>query len=151
MSSEDNHEARLRSFVADRARVFQNAIETTAQNRDHLNVTTLEEQIDRESNRFISDVRGRLNEMRNQIKARRPMNENDPTYSIQMAQYQELVSGASTGIQRVTKWIDTIFEKIIGLVKKVVEWIVDKARTIISVLEMIRDMFKEFTEFFLKN
>jgi hypothetical protein len=147
MSSSDTHEASLRSYIETRARALQNEIERTARNRDNLSAAALEKQIDRESDQFIADVTTRLNSMRDEIKARRPTDERQPEYAARMAQYQQFVSSASTGVQRVTAWVNTIFEKIIDVIKKIVQWIVDTAETVITIIEMIRDSFNEFTRF----
>ncbi len=151
MNFADTHEIPLRSYIESRARTLQNNIEAAARNRDNTNATALEQQIDHESDRFVADVTTRLNTMRDDIKARRPTDERHPDYAARMAQYQQFVSSASTGVQRVTAWVNIIFEKIIDVIKKIVEWIVDTARTIITVIELIRDSFNEFTRFLLRE
>jgi hypothetical protein len=151
MSFSDTHEAGLRSYIEARTRSLQNGIETAARNRDNLNTAALEQQIDRESDRFVADVTTRLNGMRDEIKARRPRDEQQPDYAARMAQYQQFVASASTGVQRVTGWVNLIFEKIIDIIKKTVQWIVDQAQTVINVIEMIRDSFNEFTRFLFRE
>ena len=151
MDFQSDHESSLRSFIQQRARDFQTGVETIAQRRDNAMVNSLEEQVDREAVQFIADVQNQLDSMRNDIKSRRPTNANDPDFVTRMAQYQQFVSGASTGVQRVTAWVNLIFEKIIAVVRKVVQWIIDQAKTIITVLETIRDSFNELIDFFFRT
>ncbi|CAF1305521.1 unnamed protein product [Adineta ricciae] len=150
MSFQDTHEKPLRTFIETRARTLQNTIETAAQNRDANNVVELEKQIDRESDRFVEDVTARVNGIRDQIKARRPTDDRSPDYAERMNQYKQYVSLSSTGINQVTTWVNRIFKKIIDVIKNIVEWINDMARTIIGILELIRNSFNEFITSFLK-
>ena len=148
MSFQDTHEKALRSYIETRARTLQNTIEGAARNRTANNVADLEKQIDRESDRFVEDVTARVNGIREQIKARRPIDEQSPDYTERMDQYRQYVSLASIGVNQVTTWIDRIFKKIIDVIKGIVEWINDTARTVISILELISDSSNTFGKSF---
>ncbi len=87
MSFSNTHEAPLRSYIETRAKTLQDGIERTVRNGDNLSAAALEQQVDRESDQFIADVTTRLNRMRDEIKARRPTNEQQPEYAARMAQY----------------------------------------------------------------
>ncbi|CAF1628600.1 unnamed protein product [Adineta ricciae] len=150
MSFQDTHETALRSYIDTRARTLQQTIETAARNRTANNVVELEKQIDRESDRFIEDVTARVNGIREQIKARRPTDDQSPDYAERMNQYKQYVSLSSIGINQVTTWVNRIFKKIIDVIKDIVEWINDTARTVISMLELIRDSFNDLVKTFLE-
>ena len=82
MSSEDVYDRSFRFFIENRTRALQNVMETAACSHDNESVTALEERIDRESDRFITDVTTRLNAMHAEIKARRPMDARQPDYQL---------------------------------------------------------------------
>ena len=63
-----------------------------------------------------------------------------------MKHYRKRVAGASTGTQRVILWVNRVFEKIIDVVKKAIQWLLDQAKAVIDILEMIQMAFNEFTE-----
>ena len=150
MDLADTHEESLRSYMDTRARTLQNDIEETARNRDSLTTTALEEQIDCQTDQFISDVNKRLNQMREDIRARRPTNQQHPDYPRLMAQYQQFVMSASVAVQRVTTWVNTIFDRITKIIKDLVQWIIDGANTVLGILEIIRNSFNELTRILAK-
>ncbi|CAF1349298.1 unnamed protein product [Adineta steineri] len=129
MSFENTYETPLRSYIETRARTLRDSIEAATRDRNASNATALEQRIDRESDQFVDDVTRRLNIMRDEIKGRRPTDERHPDYSTRMTQYQQFVSLASVGVNRVTSWVNLIFKKIIDVIKQTVEWINDTAQT----------------------
>ena len=143
MASNNDYEEQLRSFVEERTQRFQSSVENIARNRANLSANALEGQLEREADKLKEDVTDRINAVQSRIKSYRPTDERRPDYGQRMEQYRQFVTSSSTAIQKAAKWIDRIFEKIINMVKQTVQFIVDRANDIISVLEMIRDAFRD--------
>lgn len=146
----ESHEASLRTYMDTRTKALQNEIEETARNRDSLTTNALEEQIDNQADHFISDVNKRLNQMREDIRARRPTNDQHPDYPRLLAQYHQFVMGASVAVQRVTSWVNTIFDRITKIINDILQWIIDGANTVLGILEIIRNSFNEFSRILSK-
>jgi phage-related protein len=65
-----------------------------------------------------------------------------------MTQYRQLLESSSTGVNEVTNWIQSIFDKVISTVKAIVQWITDNAQTIVNIIKQIRDAFKLISAIF---
>jgi len=65
-----------------------------------------------------------------------------------MQQYQQFVQSSSTGVNQMTDWIHSIFEKVISIVKNIIQWINDNAQTIVNIIQQIRDAFKLISTIF---
>jgi hypothetical protein len=148
MNFSDTYETPLRSYIQNRVGILENSLEEVIRSRANSDTTHLEQQIDRESDKFIADVTKRLQQIRDEIKTHRPTDNQKPGYGIRMEQYGQFVQNSSTGVHRVTDWIHSIFDKVISLVKNIIQWITDNAQTIIKIIEQIRDAFKLIGTFF---
>jgi hypothetical protein len=151
MNFSDTYETPLRSYIQNRTETLQNTIEEVVRNRPNIETAQLERQIDRETDKFIADITGRLHRIRDDIKAHRPQDNREPDYETRMAQYRQLLESSSTGVNQVTNWIQKIFDKVISTVKTIIQWIVDNAQTIVRIIEQIRDAFKLISTIFIRH
>ena len=151
MTFSDTYEAPLRSYIENRMGALESTLEGVARNRSNIEATQLEEQIDRHTNDFIADVTRRLHKTRDEIKSHRPSNNEDPDYGIRLARYQQLVQSSSTGVNQVTEWIQSLFDKILSVIKTIVQWITDNAQTILDIIKQIRDAFQLITVVFNRH
>jgi hypothetical protein len=148
MNFSDTYETPLRSYIQNRTETLEKTIEEAARNRPNIEAAQLEREIDQETDRFIADVTRRLHHIRDDIKTHRPQDTHEPDYEIRMARYRQLLENSSTGVNQVTNWIQSIFEKVISTVKTIIQWITDNAQTIINIIEQIRDAFKLISTIF---
>ena len=148
MSFSDTYEARLRSDIENRVEILKDIVEEIARNRLNTEATLLEEQLDRETDNFMVDVTKRLDQIHDEIKSYRPANNQDPDYEIRLTQYLQLVENSSTGVNKVTKWVRSLFDKILSVIKSIVQWITDNPQTIIDIIQQIRHAFQSITVFF---
>jgi hypothetical protein len=151
MNFSDTYETPLRSYIQNRIGTLENTLEEAVNNRPNIETAHLEQRIDRETDNFIADITQRLHHIRDEIKNRRPTNNQDPDYEIRMQQYQQFVQSSSTGVNQVTDWIHSIFEKVISIVKNIIKWINDNAQTIVNIIEQIRDAFKLISTIFNRH
>ncbi|CAF1281165.1 unnamed protein product [Rotaria magnacalcarata] len=150
MNFSTTYEKPLRSYIQNRVEILENTLEEVVNNRSNIEVDQLEQQIDRETNSFITDVTRRLHQTRDEIKAHRPTDHQAPDYEIRLNQYRQFVESSSTGVNQATQWIHSMFEKIISIVKSIVQWINDNAQTILKIIEQIRDAFKLLSSLFFR-
>ncbi|CAF0897563.1 unnamed protein product [Rotaria sordida] len=151
MNSSDTYEKPLRSYIQSRVGALENKLEEVVNNRSNIEADQLEQQIDRETDNFIADVTRHLHQMRDEIKTHRPTDHQAPDYEIRLNQYRQFVESSSTGVNQVTEWIHSMFEKIISIVKSIVQWINDNAQTILKIIEQIRDAFKLLSTLFFRH
>jgi hypothetical protein len=142
------YEAPLRSYIQARIAMLESALEEEVRNRDNVDIALLEQQFDRESDNFIAGVARRVHQIRDEIKAHRPTNTNSPDYETRMIQYRQFIHSSSISMNRMTDWINFIFEQITGIVKNLFKWMAKNAQTIIDILGQIRDAFKFIGTFF---
>jgi LPS O-antigen subunit length determinant protein (WzzB/FepE family) len=142
------YEAPLRSYIQDRIALLENALEEEVRNRDNIDITLLEQQFDRESEHFIAGVTRQIHQIRDEIKAHRPTNIHSSDYETRMIQYRQFIQSSSISMNRMTDWINSIFEQLTGIVKLVVQWMAENSQTIIDILGQIRDAFKFIGTFF---
>ncbi|CAF4210969.1 unnamed protein product [Adineta steineri] len=145
------YEAPLRSYIQSRINVLENALQEEVRNRDNVDITLLEQQFDRESENFIAGVTRRVHQIRDEIKTYRPTNTQQSDYEMQMIQYRQFLHSSSISMNRITDYIDSMFEKIRSIVKNIIEWMADNARTIVDILEQICETFKFIGTFFNSN
>ena len=142
------YDAPLRSYIQDRITVLENALEDEVRNRGNVDIGLLEEEFDRESDDFIGCITRRVHQIRDEIKSHRPRNIQAPDYELRMIQYRQFIQSSSIGINRITDWINSIFEQVIIIVKSIIHWLVDNVQTIVDVLKQIRDAFTFLGTFF---
>jgi len=147
MNFSNTYETPFRSYIQNRTETLENTLEEVVRNRSNIDATHLEQQIDRETNNFMTDVRRRVNQIRDEVKTHRPTDDQAADYGIRMEQYRQFVQSSSTGVNRVTEWIESLFEKIISIMKKIIQWINDNKETIINIITQIRDAFKLISTF----
>jgi hypothetical protein len=145
------YEAPLRSYIQARIALLESALEEEVRNRDNVDITLLEQQFDRESDHFIAGITKRIHQIRDEIKGHRPTNIQSADYETRMIQYRQFIQSSSISMNRMTDWINSIFEQVTAIVKNVVQWMVDNARTIVDVLEQMRDAFRFIGTFFHLN
>ncbi|CAF3657481.1 unnamed protein product [Adineta steineri] len=136
------YEAPLRSYIQSRINVLENALQEEVRNRDNVDITLLEQQFDRESENFIAGVTRRVHQIRDEIKTYRPTNTQESDYEMQMIQYRQFLHSSSISMNRITDYIDLMFEKIRSIVKNIIEWMADNTRTIVDILEQVCETFK---------
>ncbi len=141
MNFSNTYEASLRSYIQNRIGTLEHTLEEVARNRSNIEATQLEQRIDRETDNFITDVTRRLHQIRDEIKANRPRDDQAPNYEARMARYRQLVENSTTGVNQVTGWIQTIFDKVLSAIKTIIQWIADNVRTIVDIIKQIRDAF----------
>lgn len=151
MSFSDTYEKPLRSYIQNRVGTLENRLEEVVNNRSNIEANQLEQQIDRETDAFIADVTHRLHQIKDQIKTHRPTDQQAPDYQTRLNQYQRLVESSYTGVNEVTRWIDSMFNKLISIVKDIIQWIKDNGETICKIIEQIRDSFKLFSTLFFRH
>jgi len=145
------YEAPLRSYIQARIALLESALEEEVRNRDNVDITLLEQQFDRESDHFIAGITKRIHQIRDEIKGHRPTNIQSSDYETRMIQYRQFIQSSSISMNRMTDWINSIFEQVTTIIKSVVQWMVDNARTIVDVLEQMRDAFRFIGTFFHFN
>jgi phage-related protein len=148
MNFGDTYKIPLHSYIQSRVGTLENNLEEVIKNSSNINANNLEQQIDRETNKFIDDVKNHVKKMQDDIKSHRPTDSNAPDYDIHMKQYQQFVQNSTTGVNEVTNWIKSMFDKILSIVKTIIQWIKDNAKTIIEIIKDIRDAFKLINNFF---
>ena len=151
MNFSNEYEKPLRSYIQNRVGTLEHRLEEVVNNRLNIEAGELEQQIDHETNTFIADVTRRLHQIRNEIKTHRPTDQQAPDYQTRLNQYQRLVESSSTGVNQVTQWIHSIFDKLISIIKNIIQWINDNGQAILKIIEQIRDCFKQFSTLFFRR
>jgi hypothetical protein len=146
-----NYEAPLRSYIEESIAVLGNALEEEIRNCTSVDITLLEQQFDQESENFIAGITRRIHEIRDEIKAHRPTNIQSDDYENQMIQYRLFIQSSSISMNRMTDWINTIFKRITGIIKWIVQWMEQNVQTIADILEQIRDAFAFIGTLFQSN
>ncbi|CAF1287998.1 unnamed protein product [Adineta steineri] len=76
------------------------------------------------TNDLEQSVHAALEDIRQLILSRRPA-QTDPNYLEKKQQYSEYVQHATTGLNRLKASIRSLFTKLVGVVKRVVQWVRD--------------------------
>lgn len=151
MNQITRHEGSLRSYIQARIILLENALEEEVRNRDQVDISLLEQQFDRETEHFLSNVTQRIEQIRNEIKSHRPTNFQDPNYETQLIQYRQFLQSSSISLNRMTDWINSIFEQVKTTVQHILHWIIQNATTIVDILQQIKDAFQFLATFFNRN
>jgi len=151
MSEIATYEGSLRSYIQARIQLLESALEEEIRNHDHVDISLLEQQFDRESDNFISNVTRRIEQIRDEIKSHRPTNFQDPNYETRLIQYRQFLQSSSISINRMTDWVNSLFEQVTSTIKRILQWMIDNAATIVDILEQIRDAFHFLATFFTRN
>lgn len=140
-------EGSLRSYIEDGIAILGDSLQTDVQHHGNVDISILEAEFDRESEEFINGVTRRVHQIRDEIKSYRPRNVQSIDYEIRLIQYRQFLQSSSISINRLTDWINLLFEQISAILKNILQWILVNSPTIIDVLEQIRDAFKIFIAF----
>ena len=142
------YEAPLRSYIEDSITLLENVLKEDVRNDGNVDLSLLEEEFDRQSDHFIAGVTKRVEQIRDEIKTHRPTNIQSADYEIRMSQYRQFLQGSAIGMNRMTDWINSIFEQVIIIVKSIIHWLIDNRQNILDVVEQIRDAFTLLSSFF---
>jgi hypothetical protein len=153
MNYSNSSESSLRASVQTCISILENALEEDGQVRGHdtADIPFLEQQLDLESDKFIASVTNRVQQIRDGIKACRPMNKQEADYKIRMSQYQQFLESSLFGMSRVTDWIEAVFDKAGFILKDIMQWMAENAQIIVTTLEQIRDAFLFINLFFNRH
>ncbi|CAF1676925.1 unnamed protein product, partial [Rotaria magnacalcarata] len=107
-----------------RIALLENALDEEIRNLDNVDTSLVEQQFDRKSDNFIGGVTRRVHQIRDEIKVHRPTNIQAADYETRLIQYRQFIQSLSISINRMTDWINSIFNKMTrSIVKNIVQWI----------------------------